>query len=213
MIEGVIAAVVDAASPAITRWRSFFLLVSLVLMSPELESVFSQNILSINLSSVVSLFGDLLSSSKALVAAGLALSFYFFVPLVNSFVLKCAISKSMRAARPLVEQLQELRASPKETIEKIIAESFDAKKETAKASALTIDADKVRAEVLAMACVQYFVAAIFLDVFCFYLFLALLIAYFFSAYILSRRILICYLRDVATYKVLEDYVKYLVLIK
>lgn len=213
MIDGIIDAVIDTASPAITKWRSFFLIVSLILASPVFDKVFSENLYSIDLKSSFFLFGDLLSSSKTLMAAFLALLFYFLVPFFNSWVLKYLVSKNISIAEPLVNQIEKLRKSSKEEIERIIVESFDAKKSIANTSVKTIDSNKERAEIVSMACIMYLVLSMYLGVLNVYFLLVLLIIYAVIAYVISKRILMDYLSNVAPYKVLEDYVKYVVLVK
>lgn len=213
MIDGVISAVIDTASPAITRWRSFFLIASLVLVSPELDKLFSQNLYSIDLKSAVSLLGDLLSSSKAILAAFLALLFYFVVPYINSWVLKYFVSKNILVAEPLINQIEKLRKLPKEDIERVIGESFDAKKSISRSAERAIDVNKERAEIASMACIMYLVTASYLAVFNALFMVGLLITYAVIVYIFSKKILIDYLKNVAPYKVLEDYIKYVVLVK
>lgn len=213
MIQGIIDTVIETASPAITKWRSFFLIVSLILVSPELDKLFSQNFYSIDLKSSISLLGELLSSSKALMAAFLALLFYFVIPFINSWMLKYLISKNIPVAESLIDQIEKLRKSPKEDIERIIEESFDGKKAVASSSVKTIDVNKERAEIASMACTMYLVTSLCLGVFNIFVLASLLILYASVAYIISKDILISYLRNVAPYKVLEDYVKYVVLVK
>lgn len=213
MIDGIIDTVLESASPAITKWRSFFVIVSLILVSPELDKLFSQNLYSIDLKSSVSLFGELLSSSKAIIAAILVFLFYIVIPLVNSRLLKYFISKHISIAEPLINQIENLRKSPKEDIDKIIEESFDAKKAIANASSKSINTQKERAEIVSMACMMYPVLSTYLGFFNVYITISILLSYVFVAYILSKNILIDYLKNVAPYKVLEDYVKYVVLVK
>lgn len=213
MINGIIDTVIDVASPAITKWRSFFLIVSVALMSPDLDKVFSQNLYSIDVKSAVALLADLLSSSKALIASFLALMFYFVIPFINSWILKYIVEKNISVAEPLVNQIEKLRKSPKEEIERIIEESFDAKKAVASSSVKTIDINKERAEIISMACMMYLMPAIYLEVFNVFVFCGLLIAYAIIAYVLAKNILLTYLSNVAPYKVLEDYIKYVVLVK
>lgn len=213
MIDGIIDTVIDTASPAITKWRSFFLIVSLILVSPELENLFSENLYSIDLRSSFSLFADLLSSSKALMAAFLALLFYFLVPFFNSWTLKYLVSKKISVADPLVNQIEKLRKSPKEDIERIIEESFDAKKTIANRSVKTIDTNKERSEIISMACIMYLATSMFLGVFNILVLSGLAIMYAVVAYVVSKKILIDYLSNVAPYRVLEDYVKYVVLVR
>lgn len=213
MIDGIIDTVIDTASPAITKWRSFFLIVSLILVSPELETLFSENLYSIDLRNSFSLFADLLSSSKALMAAFLALLFYFLVPFFNSWTLKYLVSKKISVADPLVNQIEKLRKSPKEDIERIIEESFDAKKTIANRSVKTIDTNKERSEIISMACIMYLATSMFLGVFNILVLSGLAIMYAVVAYVVSKKILIDYLSNVAPYRVLEDYVKYVVLVR
>lgn len=213
MIDGIIDTVIDTASPAITKWRSFFLIVSLILVSPELENLFSENLYSIDLRNSFSLFADLLSSSKALMAAFLALLFYFLVPFFNSWTLKYLVSKKISVADPLVNQIEKLRKSPKEDIERIIEESFDAKKTIANRSVKTIDTNKERSEIISMACIMYLATSMFLGVFNILVLSGLAIMYAVVAYVVSKKILIDYLSNVAPYRVLEDYVKYVVLVR
>lgn len=213
MIDGIIDTAIDAASPAITKWRSFFLIISLVLVSPELDNLFSQNIYLVDVKSSISLLGDLLSSSRLLIAAFLALFFYFIVPFINSWLLKYFASKNIIVAEPLISQIDKLKKCPKEEIESIIGESFEAKKEIAISADESISANKERTEIASMACMMYLFSSMYLEVFNYYLFLFLLITYVIFSYFISRKILIDYLKSIAPYKVLEDYVKYVVLVK
>ncbi|WNO09850.1 hypothetical protein [Teredinibacter sp. KSP-S5-2] len=213
MIDGIVDAIVETASPVITRWRTFFLIVSLVLTSPDLDKLFSQDFYLIDLKSLVALFGEILSSSKVVVAFFLAALCYFFLPFVNSYIIKFIISKNISIAGSLVERIECLRGSPKENIERVVEESFDAKKMVAKASIKSIDIYKESAETAFMVCIMYLVLSIYLKVVCIVLAILLVFGYILFAYVISRKILIEYLKNVAPYKVLEDYVKYFILVK
>ena len=213
MIDGIIDTAIDAASPAITKWRSFFLITSLVLVSPELDKLFSLDFYLVDIKSSVSLLGDLLSSSKLLTAGFLTLFFYFIVPFINSWLLKYFASKSITVAAPLISQIEKLKKYPKAEIESIIGESFEAKKEIAISAGESISTNKERTEIASMACMMYLFSSVYLEVFNYYLFLLLIITYVIFSYFISIKILIDYLKNIAPYKVLEDYVKYVVLVK
>jgi hypothetical protein len=213
MIDGIIKSVIDSASPAITKWRTAFLILALIFISPELDELFSVSLLSVNLKQLTLVFGDLLASSKALSALGISCCFYVFVPYVNYGVLRFFISKNIGSAEPLLEKIGEMRKNDKETIENIIEESFDVMKDKSNSSSIKIAQYKELSEISIMSLVMYLVSSLYLDVFNLYFAMMLFSVYVVASYFVSRTILLVYLRDVASFKVIEDYVKYFVLVK
>lgn len=213
MIDTIINAVVDSASPAITRCRTAFLVISLVFLSPELDKLLAIDIFSVSLIQSASLFGDLLASSKAVVALGVALCFYIIAPYINYGMLLLFTKKSLSSAQPLLDKLEEIRAKKKDEIEKIIEESFDFHEDKAKSSSERIDRYRQRTEITMMSFVMYMISSLHLEVFNIYFGLAILAFYLVICYWVARNVLLIYIRDVATFKVLQDYVKYFVLVK
>jgi len=213
MIDGIISSVIESASPAITKWRTSFLLLSLIFLSPELDKLFSVSLLSVDLMQSAAIFGDLLASSKVLFALVLSFFFYIFVPYINYGVLKYFTFKNIGLADPLLVKIDEIRKKKKEDIEKIIEESFDFMKERSKTSAIDIVLYKERSEIVIMSLIMYTISSLYLNVFNIYISVLLFSIYIFSSYISARKILLVYLKDVAPFKVLEDYVKYFVLVK
>lgn len=213
MIDGIISAVIDSASPAITRWRTAFVILSLLLVSPKFEKIFALNFLLIDLKESIALFSDLLASSNTLAAVGIVLCFYIILPYVNYAILKFFTFKSVGMAEPLLKKIDQFRKNKKEEIERIIEESFDSKKEVANSSIVLIDKYKEISEIAAMSFAMYAIASFKLSVFNLYIGVFLMIIYIVSSYIVASKILIVYLKFVAPFKVMEDYIKYFILVK
>lgn len=213
MIDSIINSIVETASPAITRWRTAFLIVCLLFVSPKTDKLFALDIESASLAECLSLFAELLSSSVAVIALLVAICFYMVAPYVNYLLLSYLTRKSIPSSKPLLDKVDELRAKDKNDIEKIIEESFDDQEIKAKHSIQLVDKYRLHTELAIMMLFFYMVASLHLHVFNLYVFAASILFYVFICFRSARLILLVYLRDVAPFRVLQDYVKYFVLVK
>lgn len=213
MIDRVINSVLDSASPAITRWRTGFLLVGMIFLSPNLEILFATDLLLMDLEQSFSMLSDLLASSIAVVALALAGCFYILTPYLNYGVLLIFVNSNIQSAEPLLIKLESLRNKNREDIEKIIEESFDLQKGNAKAAEKLIFIYKQRAEIAIMSFMLYTICSLYLDVFSVYIAGGVVFFYLAACYWAARKVLLIYLRDIAPYKMLEDYIRYFVMVK
>lgn len=213
MIDRIIDSALDTATPSITKWRLAFLFLSLVLFSPKVHILFNENIFKISIENIgKNLTTILLSSNLSTTLLSIILILYV-LPELLYFMLRRISEINIKNAEPLINELTKLRARPKNELEEIISSSFDTKQQLAKKSTNNLSNLKDYCEIAFLSPIFYIATSLHLEVFNYILALTIFILSLFIIYYISTKILIVYLRDIAPFRILEDYVKYVILIK
>lgn len=207
MIDRIVNSIVNSASPAITKLRTIFFTMSLILLSPQLDKIFSIDIISINVEVAVTLLTEVLVSSSILVAFVLCAFSYYILPYTVYFLIRCSIKINAKYASALIDEVENVRNKPKDEIEKLISERFDCQKYLAREAQKDIDKKRNMCEIFIYAPVLYVSTSIYLSVNLISLSLVLFVICGAIVIYISRKILLVYLYAIAPYKIFEDYVE------
>lgn len=213
MIDRIINSVIDTASPLVTKWRVFFFLSTIFLVSPKFENTFNKDVFTLSISESLKHITEVLSSSSLLVSTIIAVSVFIILPQTLYLIQRKYVSINLGHAAPLVDGLEKLRTSPKSKLEELISSNFDFQKQLANDALRKIEELKKYGEVSFYAPFWYTTISLYLGVNNIFITAILILISLASLHIVARRVLLVYLRDIAPFRILEDYIKYVVLIK
>ncbi len=213
MLEGLINSIVESASPAITKWRSFFLVVSLVLTSDDIGVLYSVDLMSVSLDKIISSTASIISNSKLVMFSIFSILFFIIAPYANYFFIHFNVKRTLLHADSLLNSLEVVRKKSKDEMDVLIADTFDSKKREAQKSELFISKLKIECELLVCGVFLYLATSIYLHVFNLMFFILVLVVAIVFTWMASRKILVIYLKDIAPYRILEDYIKYFVVVR
>lgn len=207
MIDRFINSALDSASPAITKWRIIFCFVTMLFFSPNYYSLFQPMFYELSIQELSKTVVDVLLSTRSWVVALIVLFTLYIIPTVLYTTLRALSSLNIHLASPLINELIKLRKKSHHDLETLISTSFDTWKEKSKQAVSHIDNKKRYCELSSLSLVFYVTASLYHDVFNWIIALLLTLIYTVVIFFASRSILLLYLKDIAPYKVLEEYIK------
>lgn len=213
MIDHIINSAIDSASPAITRWRIVFCFLSIIFFSPNYYLLFQPLFYELSVQDLSKIIIEIFISTKSWVIAIIIIFVLYIIPTALYYILRKLSSFNVTLAEPLIDELINLRKKPHHELEDLISTYFDTWKETSDRAARSIENKKTYCELSSFVLFFYIAASMYLDVFSFVITSVLATAHICIIFFSSRSILISYLKRIAPFKVLEEHIKYVVLVR
>lgn len=211
MFDHVIESIIESASPLITKWRVLFCFLSLVCMSPHFYLLFETSFYKQNIKEFCEKIAEIILATNAWIAILIVITIVHVMPAALSSMLKILSQINIKKASPLIDQLIGLRKKSRNEIESLVATSFDFWKSKSMSATANINAIKEYCEVFSLITAFYITTSSYLAVFNWSVAVATITVFLVAVFFGARKILILYLRDIAPFRVLEDYLKYIIL--
>jgi len=213
VIDRAINSVIDSASPIISKWRIIFCALTMIFLSPEFSELYYPPFYELSIKELSVKVVDVMVSISTWLAVLVLVCTLYVIPAILFYFLRRLSSMNIRLAEPLIDELISLRKKTREEMEDLIAGYFDEWKERSLRAQLKIERRKELCEVSILAVFFYITVSLNLGVFN-WLISILLVSVFLAVMLwVGYTVLLIYLRDVSPYKILEEYVKYFVLVK